>query len=149
MPIYTPSCWHRPHTKSSGLALGCCMCFLSSSPSLISSSSLAFNNPSKLLCPSCPKKFLSEKTLGTHIRKLNFSHLPELLSTTDHSKDFFFDLIGDSFFYFSTLDSANLDNSVPNPSSWLTNLEDFVISNKNKFNIFHLNINSVVGLEKR
>ena len=66
------------------------------------------------------------------ILKFHSTYLPELLSTTDHSNDFFFDLIGESFFHLSTLDSANLDNSVPNPSSWLTNLEDFVFSNKNK-----------------
>ena len=107
---------------------------------------MVLNNSSKLLCPSCPKKVVSEKHLGLNYESF-ILHLPELLSTTDYSNDFFFDLIGD-FFYLSTLESPNLDNSVPNPSSLLTNQGDSVSSNKNKFNILHLNINSVLGLEK-
>ena len=58
-------------------------------------------------------------------------------------------LIGDSFFDSSILELANLEFPVSHPSSSQVNLDKFVTSNKNKFNILHLNINFILGLEKR
>ena len=50
---------------------------------------------------------------------------------------------------FQNQESYSLEFPVSDPSPWQVNLDKFVTSNKNKFNILHLNINSVLGLEKR
>ena len=116
--------------------------------SLISSSSEISNNPSKLCCPNCPKKFVSRKTLETHLHKFHSAQSSKPLAKTDESNDFYFDLIGESFFDSSSNETTNFD-IINSDSSWLACLSNFISSSYNKFYIMHLNINSVLGLEKR
>ena len=133
-----------PYCQASFKHNGVCLRKHIDACSLISSTSEVSNIPTKISCPNCSKKFVSQRTLDTHLRKFHSVHsvqLSEPLAEFDQSSDFFFDLIGDMFFDSSSNETANFD--IDSSSSWLASLDNFTSSTNNKFNILHLNINSV------
>ena len=94
------------------------------------------------------KKFVSQKTLDTHLRKFHPVQLSDPLADSDQSSDFFFNLVGERFFDSSSNETSNVD-IIDSGSSWLACLDNYTSSTNNKLNILHLKINSVLGLENR